>query len=121
MWCGADWDFVIMKDEFQLFFPDGDYDIYTLAAWYKTIPTKPEKIAFYGDNENLLKRHFEEFREYSNIKSKITNDLHSNKILNVWCLAIYNSESELVGFAAQEYINGFAADKKILYFGELRE
>ena len=51
----------------------------------------------------------------------MNNDMHSNHFLTVWCLAIYNSEHELVGFSAQEYIEGKPADKKILYFNELND
>ena len=121
MWCHSEWEYFVGKDVFQFYFPNGDYDIYTLAEWYRVIPTQPEKISYYGDNIPLLKQHFENFAMFDSVKTKVGNDLHSNTFLTVWCMAIYNTESELVGFAAQEYINGKAADKKILYFGELRE
>lgn len=117
----AEWDYVVVKDEFQVFFPEGDYDINSLAEWYKVIPTKSEKIAYYGDNIELLKRHFDNFVNYSNTKTKLVNDMHSNEFLNVWCMAIYDSECNLVAFAAQEYSAKGATEKKILYFNELRE
>lgn len=115
----TDWDYYIATDEFQLYFPEGDYDITTLLEWYRTIPTHPKKISYYGDNEELLKRHFEKFVSFGDVHSKLTNDYHSNSILKIFCITIYNSEGDLVGFAAQEYINGFPANKKISYFREL--
>ena len=117
----SEWDFKVVKDEFSLYFPEGEYDIHSLAEWYRTIPTHPENIAYYGDNINLLKQHFTKFANFEAINSKWTNDIHSNPILYVWCLAIYDSERNLVGFAAQEIKDGFKGEKKILYFDELRE
>lgn len=117
----AEWDYVVVKDEFQIFFPEGNYDINSLAEWYRVIPTKSEKIAYYGDNIELLKEHFSKFTEFGGVKTKFNNDMHSNQFLTVWCLAIYNSECELVGFSAQEFIEGKPADKKIKYFGELSD
>ena len=117
----SDWQFKVVKDEFFLYFPEGDYDIDTLVDWYRTIPTRPDTVAYYGDNINLLKQHFEKFAAFSEIRTKSTNDFHSNPVLYVWCMAIYNWEMELVGFAAQELINDESANKKIRYFGELRE
>ena len=115
----SQWEYKVVKDEFSLYFPEGDYDINVLADWYKTIPTHPEVLTYYGDNEELLKQHFEKFSMFSEVRSKITNDLHSNSILYVWCLAIYNSQMELVGFAAQEIKDSCKGEKKILYFKEL--
>lgn len=117
----SEWEYTIVKDEFQLYFPEGDYDINLLAEWYKVIPTKGEKIAYYGDNTKILKQHFENFLDFSGVKTKSNNDMHSNSFLTVWCLAIYNAQQELTGFAAQEFIEGKPAQKKILYFNELRE
>lgn len=117
----SEWNYVVVKDEFQIFFPEGDYDINSLAEWYRVIPTKSEKIAYYGDNIELLKRHFDNFVNCSNTKTKLVNDTHSNEFLNVWCMAIYDSECSLVAFAAQEYSSKGATGKKILYFNELRE
>lgn len=117
----SEWEYYIGKDEFQLYFPEGNYNIQTLADWYKVIPTQSEKIAFYGDNVDLLKRHFEKFTHSSNIKTKMNNDMESNSFLTVWCLTIYNAERELVGFAAQEYLQKGPGEKKILYFDELKE
>lgn len=116
----SQWDYYIASDEFQVYFPEGDYTIADLVDWYKTIPTHPKKISYYGDNIELLKRHFEKFVSFSDVHSKLTNDHHSNSILKVFCLAIYNLEGDLLGFAAQEYRNGFPADKKISYFRELK-
>lgn len=115
----SEWEYVIVKDEFQIFFPEGDYDIKLLAEWYKIIPTKSEKISYYGDNIQMIKHHFTNFVKYGNTKTKLVNDMHSNEFLNVWCMAIYNSESELVGFAAQEYTDKGPAEKKFVYFNEL--
>ena len=112
------WEYRVVKDEFQIFFPEGDYDIDTLIDWYKIIPTKGKELAYYGDNVDLLKRHFEHFTAFE-IKTKCTNDFHSNKVLTIWCVAIYNWEMELVGFAAQEYMKDKPEAKKIRYFGEL--
>ena len=119
-YCGeCEWEYYIVKDEFLLYFPEGDYDIHLLVDWYKTIPTHPEKIAYYGDNTDLLKRHFEKFSTFTEVHTKVTNDFHSNLVLYVWCIAIYNLRGELVGFSAQEFIEGKPANKKICYFGEL--
>ena len=115
----TEWEYYIAKANFHIFFPDGDYNIQTLVDWYKVIPTKAEKISYYGDNIELLKGHFEKFSMFDIVKTKISNDTHSNKFLNIWCTAIYNSDMELVAFAAQEFIEGKSADKKIKYFGEL--
>ena len=117
----SQWEYKVVKDEFVLYFPEGDYDIHTLADWYKTIPTLSEVLAYYGDNTKLLKEHFSKFVNFDEINTKWTNDFRSNPILYVWCLAIYNSQMELVGFAAQEIKDGFKGEKKILYFGELKE
>lgn len=116
---GSEWEYFIVKDEFQFYFPEGDYDINLLAEWYKIIPTRGEKIGYYGDNIDLLKRHFQKFSDFGDVKIKMTNDFHSNPILTVWCLAVYNMEQELVGFAAQEFVQGKPAAKKIVYFSEL--
>ena len=113
---GSEWEYFIVKDEFQLYFPEGDYNINLLAEWYKIIPTRGEKIGYYGDNIDLLKRHFKKFSDFGDVKTKMNNDMHSNNFLTVWCLAIYNSEHELVGFSAQEYIEGKPAEKKIQYY-----
>lgn len=115
----TEWEYYIVKDEYFLYFPEGNYDIHSLVDWYKTIPTHPNKIAYYGDNIELLKRHFEKFSTFTEVHTKSTNDFHSNPVLYVWCMAIYNSERDLVGFAAQEFVEGKPADKKIKYFGEL--
>ena len=121
----TEWEYYIAKDLFHLYFPEGEYNIYTLAEWYKVIPTKAEKIAYYGDRVDLLKQHFEQLVTCSDIKTKITNDIHSNAILNIWCLTIYNVEGELVGFAAQEveeYLTkgSIKGEKKIIFFNELK-
>lgn len=119
--CYTEWEYVVAKDDFHIYFPEGDYDIVTLAEWYKIIPTNSEKIGYYGDNETLLKQHFEKFSKFEEVWTKSTNDFHSNSILYVHCMVIYNSENDLVGFAAQELIEGKPADKKILYFNKLRD
>ena len=115
----SDWEYFIVKDEFQLYFPEGDYDINLLTEWYQVIPTKAEKISYYGDNIKILKEHFEKFVNFGDIKTKMINDMHTNNFLTIWCLAIYNTEQELVGFAAQEFVQGKPAEKKIRYFDEL--
>ena len=120
MWCASEWEYKVVKDEFFLYFPEGDYNIGTLLEWYKVVPTNPNTIAYYGDNVELLKRHFERFSQFDDVHTKNGNDFHSNPLLYVHCMAVYNSESELVGFAAQEYIEGKAADKKFLYLNELK-
>ena len=121
----TEWEYKITKDLFQLYFPEGEYDIYTLAEWYRTIPTHPDAIAYYGDRVDLLKRHFELFTNCDEIKTKAVNDFHSNPFINVWCMTIYNAEMELVGFAAQEvseYLakGGIKGEKKVIYFNELK-
>ena len=117
----TEWEYKVVKDEFFLYFPEGEYDIHTLAEWYKTIPTHPETIAYYGDRIDLLKQHFSKYINFKEINTKWINDFSSNPVLYVWCLAIYNSQMELVGFAAEENNNNLRGEKKILYFGELRE
>lgn len=117
----SEWEYKVVKDSFLLYFPEGEYDIHTLAEWYKTIPTHPEPIAYYGDRVDLLKQHFSKYINFNEINTKWTNDYSSNPVLYVWCLAIYNVEGELVGFAAEENDNRSKGEKKILYFGELRE
>ena len=121
MLCHSNWEYFIAKDEFQINFPEGDYDIGVLVDWYRVIPTKSENFSYYGDNIEILKDHFSKFTEFGDVKTKMNNDMHSNHFLTVWCLVIYNSEHELVGFSAQEYIEGKPADKKILYFNELND
>ena len=117
----SQWEYFIAKEEFQLYFPEGDYDIDLLLEWYKVIPTKTESFAYYGDNTKILKDHFSKFTEFSDVKTKLNNDMHSNSFLTIWCMSIYNSEYELVGFSAQEFIEGKPADKKIKYFGDLND
>ena len=117
----SEYQYFIVKDEFQIYFPEGDYDIGLLAEWYKVIPTHPTDYKYYGDNVDLLKRHFEKFSDFSGVKTKMNNDMHSNSFLTVWCTAIYNAERELVGFAAQEYVHDKPEERKILYFNELKE
>ena len=118
----SEWEYYIAKDKIKIFFPEGDYDINVLAEWYKVIPTNPEKISYYGDNIELVKRHFEKFSAYSNnVYTRITNDTHSNKYLDVWCMAIYNAQQELVGFSAQEHKEIGLGNRKIVYFNELKE
>lgn len=117
----SEWEYYIAKDEFTLPFPEGDYDINLLVEWYRVIPTKPQKISYYGDNTKILKDHFSRFTDFGDVKTKLNNDMHSNHFLTIWCMAIYNMERELVGFAAQEYIGDKPAEKKICYFDELRE
>lgn len=110
------WDYVIAQDSFQIYFPEGDYDINLLLEWYNVIPTKPEKISYYGDNIELVKQHFQKFTDnMGEVRTKLTNDYHSNNILKVYCLVLLNTRGEVVGFAAQEFCKGFAANKKILY------
>ena len=117
---GSKWEFYIAKDEFQLYFPEGEYTIQKLAKWYNVIPTSPEKISYYGLNDKeLLKQHFSNFCNFGDIKTKLNNDRHSNNFLMIWCMAIYNMESEVVGFAAQEYSDKGPGEKKILYFNDL--
>lgn len=116
-----EWEYFIVKDEFQIYLPEGGYTIDNLVEWYRVIPTKSEKISYYGDNTELLKQHFTILTEFGDVKTKIGNDMHSNKFLTIWCMAIYNLELKLVGFAAQEFIEGKPADKKIKYFGELSD
>ena len=117
----AQWEYSIVKDEFQISFPEGDYDINLLAEWYQVIPTKSENFSYYGDNTKILKEHFSKFTEFGDVKTKLNNDMHANHFLTIWCLAIYNAECELVGFSAQEFIEGKSANKKIKYFGELSD
>lgn len=117
----SEWEYFIVKDEFQIYFPEGPYTIDRLVDWYKIIPTKPEKISYYGDNTELLKQHFTIFTEFGDVKTKIGNDMHSNHFLTIWCMAIYDLEEELVGFAAQEFLDDKPGEKKIRYFGELNE
>lgn len=119
MFSMSEWEYYIVKDEFQIYFPEGEYTIDELAEWYRIIPTEGEKISYYGDNIDLLKRHFTNFVNFGGVKTKLSNDMHSNKFLVVLCMVIYNVEQEMVGFAAQEFIEGNPADKKIKYFGEL--
>ena len=114
-----EYQYFIVKDEFQIYFPEGDFDIGLLAEWYRVIPTHPTDYKFYGDNTDLLKRHFQKFSAFSEVKTKMNNDMHSNPFLTVWCMAIYNTEKELVGFAAQEFVEGKPAEKKIQYYIEL--
>jgi len=116
----TDWDYFIVKDNFQIFFPEGNYDVRLLAEWYRIIPTKAEKIAYYGDNTEMVKDHLHRFMVHGDVKTRMGNDMHSSPFLNVWCMAIYNYEMELVGFAAQEYSesNG-AGEKQIVFFEEL--
>lgn len=115
----TNWDYVIAEDEFQVFFPEGDYNIDSILEWYKIIPTTPRIFSYYGGNIDLLKRHFELFSNFSDVRTKVTNDFHSNTILSIWCMTIYDKQGILVGFAAQEYLDGFAASKKILYLNDL--
>ena len=117
----TEYQYFIVKDEFQIYFPEGDYDITLLAEWYKVIPTHPTDCKYYGDNTELLKRHFERFCGTPDVKTKMNNDMQSNLFLTVWCIAIYNAEQELVGFAAQEYIHDKPEEKKVLYYNELNE
>lgn len=114
----SEWQYTIVKDEFSLYFPEGDYDIKTLADWYRIVPTKGEEIAYYNDNIELVKQHFEKFSTSNDVNTKVMNDLHSNSILYVRCMAIYDKEGTMVGFAAQQYLNGSPAFKKFLYFNE---
>ena len=116
----SEWEYFIAKDKFQLYFPEGDYDIDLLIEWYKVIPTKLEKISYYGDNTKILKDHFSKFTDFGDVKTKKDNDTHANSFLTVWCMTIYNSEMELLGFSAQEFIQGKPAEKKIRYFKELK-
>jgi len=113
------YEYFIVKDEFQIFFPEGDYDINTLSEWYQINPTKPTDYKYYGDNQDLLKNHFTRFSGTPDVKTKMNNDMHSNPFLTIWCIAIYNADQELVGFAAQEYTNGKPAERKIKYYQEL--
>ena len=116
----TEYEYFIAKDEFQVYFPEGgNYNIEMLAEWYRVIPTHPTDCKYYGDNVDLLKRHFEKFSEFSGVKTKMNNDMHSNSFLTVWCLAIYNAEQELVGFAAQEWLDGKPGETKIEYYNEL--
>ena len=113
-------DYYIAQDSFTIFFPeDEDFDIQLLLEWYKTIPTEPKEIAYYGDNTNLLKEHFNKFVLSGNIKTRRSNDLHAEQCLVVNVMTIYNSTGDLQGFAAQEWINGWGTEKKILYLDEL--
>ena len=114
------YDYCIAQDSFTIFFPeDGDFDIQLLFEWYKIIPTEPKRIAYYGDNIDLLKRHFDKFILSNNIKTRLTNGFHSEQCLNVSVMTIYNSMGDLQGFAAQEWINDWGAEIKILYLDEL--
>ena len=113
-----EWQYTIVKDEFSLYFPEGDYDIETLANWYRIVPTKGEEIAYYGNDVELVKRHFEKFSTSNDVHSKVINDVHSNPVLYIWCMAIYDKEGTMVGFAAQQYLNDSPAFKKFLYFNE---
>lgn len=116
-----EWKYTIVKDEFSLYFPEGDYNIESLMKWYKIIPTNGEKIAYYDNDIELLKQHFEKFLTSDDIHTRVINDLHSNPILYIRCMTIYDTQDNLMGFAAQENKDGFKSEKKILYFGELSE
>lgn len=109
----ADYDYYIAEDNFNIYFPEDTdvYDIDILKEWYEVIPTEPKIIGYYGDNIEILKQHFERFMQNGNIKTKVGNDIHGNKVLNVKVYVIYKAE-KLVGFAAQEWNR----EKKILYF-----
>lgn len=117
----SEYEYFIVKDEFQIYFPEKDFDINLLAEWYRVIPTHPTDYKYYGDNINLLKDHFTRFCGTPDVKTKMNNDMHSNSFLTVWCIAIYNAEQELVGFAAQEFFDNKPQEKKIRYYGELKE
>ena len=114
-------DYYIAQDSFTIFFPeDEDFDIQLLLEWYQTIPTEPKPIAYYGDNIDLVKRHFDKFIISNNIKTKMTNGFHAEQCLNVNVMTIYNSTGDLQAFAAQEWINGWGAEIKTLYLDELK-
>ena len=115
------YDYSIAQDSFTIFFPeDEDFDIQLLLEWYKIIPTEPKKIAYYGDNINLLKQHFNKFILSGNIKTRKSNDLHAEQCLVVNVLTIYSDYGDLRGFAAQEWINGWGKEIKTLYLDELK-
>ena len=116
-----EYQYYIVKDEFQIYFPKEDYTIDELLYWYKITPTQPKKISYYGKHdESLMKEHFKQFA-FLDVKSKISNDLHSNQFLTVWCIAIYNDMGILEGFSAQEIKNSFPAEKKISYLMTLQD
>ena len=121
MICYSQWEYKIVKDEFQVYFPEDDFSVPLLKEWYEIIPTKGEVIAYYGDNTWKLKQHFERFCGTPDVKTKINNDMYSNKFLTIWCLAIYDSQNNLVGFAAQEIEEGKPTKKKIYYYNELND
>ena len=115
------YDYSIAQDSFTIFFPeDEDFDIQLLLEWYKIIPTEPKKIAYYGDNINLLKQHFNKFILSGNIKTRKSNDLLAEQCLIVNVLTIYSDYGDLRGFAAQEWINGWGKEIKTLYLDELK-
>jgi len=118
----SEYDYYIAEDSFIIYFPDDDYTILDLWDWYSILPTKPQPINYYGDNIQLIKEHFQHFVDCNNIKTRKTNDLHAESYLTVNVFVIYDRQNEVQGFAAQEWLEGFAAEKKILYlnkeFGE---
>lgn len=117
----AEYDYYIAKDSFTIYFPEDNYDVNLLWDWYTIMPTEPQAVAYYGDNIELVKRHFEQFTNFDDIKTRMGNNLHAEPFLTVNVFVIYNYQGELQGFAAQEWMSGFGADRKFLYCREFIE
>ena len=111
----AEYDYYIAQDSFDLYFPEGDYDVELLYDWYNIIPTTPKIISYYGDNIELLKRQFEKFSSNGLVKTRKNNDLHAEEMLNIHVLCIYDKENNLQGFAAQQWENGAVSKIDIIY------
>ena len=111
----AECEYYIAVDSFDINFPEGDYTIDDLKEWYEVIPTEPKVIGYYGDNIDLMVKHFQNFSG-SLVKTRMGNDMHSDKILHVQVLVIYTMNNHLQGFAVQEWVNGFGSEVKIEYY-----
>lgn len=111
----AQWEYAIVMDSFDINFPEGDYDIDLLEEWYSIIPTEPKLIGHYGDNTKIIEEHFQNFSR-GLVKTKMGNDMHSDKILHMQVLVLYDRDFGICGFAAQEWENGFGSEVKIKYY-----
>lgn len=111
----AEYEYYIAMDSFDINFPEENYTIDDLKKWYETIPTEPKVIGYYNTKIDPIVKHFRNFSG-SLVKTRIGNDMHSDRILHVQVLVIYTINNHLQGFAAQEWMNGFGSEVKIEYY-----
>ena len=96
----AEYNYIICKDNFDVYFPNETYTIDNILQEYKIKPTQP-KILTYGKDWDKVKEDFKEFYSENELKNHYSNNLHCEKYCSFQVLVLYNKQWNIRGFAAR--------------------